>query len=155
MSVAEAEYFLTCATDNRQAGLATPALATSILQTANVLADSGVWRLRTAVIMPDHVHLLLTLGKSDDLPAAMRRFKGCTVPLLRSAGLRWQRGYFDHRLRTGEDRYPIFHYIYLNPYRSGLIRTDQKWIGYFCVDDDWSWFRELTANACPHPEWLL
>jgi hypothetical protein len=74
--------------------------------------------------------------------------------VLRSEGLRWQRGYFDHRLRPDEDRLPVFLYLYLNPYRAGLLATSDLWSGYYCRPDDWAWFAPLTDEGSPMPEWL-
>jgi hypothetical protein len=76
------------------------------------------------------------------------------TPALRRSGLKWQDGFYEHRLREAEDVLPVFLYIYLNPYRAGLIPTDQTWPGYYCAPDDWKWFGHQTANAMPQPEWL-
>jgi len=125
-----------------------------IFGVAEKLTDQGAWRLRTAVVMPDHVHLLFVLGETADLASAVRLFKGRLAPTLRMAGLKWQRGYFDHRLRAGEDRLPVFRYVFLNPYRAALVRLDERWPGYFCATEDWVWFKELTDEGGPFPEWL-
>ena len=113
------------------------------------------WTLRTVVIMPDHLHLLTVLGRVTELPAVVRLFKGRAAAVLRAVGLRWERGYFDHRLRKGEDRLPVFRYLFLNPYRAGLLQPNEKWPGYFCATNDWAWFGPLTEKECPLPEWLL
>ena len=104
--------------------------------------------------MPDHEHLLVTLSEDVDLATAVRLYRGRTSVILRTAGLRWQRGYFDHRLRPDEDRLPVFLYLFLNPYRAGLLPDSGKWAGYYCRPDDWVWFAPLTESGCPQPEWL-
>lgn len=43
------------------------------------------------MVMPDHTHLLVTLGDRTELSAAIRLFKGRLAPVLRNAGLCWQR----------------------------------------------------------------
>ena len=68
--------------------------------------------------------------------------------------MKWQEGFYEHRLRKTEDLLPVFLYVYLNPYRAGLISTDQTWPGYYCAPEDWIWFGVMTANAVPQPEWL-
>jgi hypothetical protein len=93
------------------------------------LGKEEVWRLHAAVVMPDHVHLLVAVGESTDLAGAVRLFKRRLTPLLRKSGLRWQQAYFDHRMRTAEDRLPVLLYIYLNPYRAGLLSQDERWPG--------------------------
>lgn len=127
----------------------------AVLAVAQKLMAEGAWSVRTAIIMADHVHLLIALGAQMELAAVMRLFKGRTAPALRASGMRWQRGYFDHRLRAGEDRLPVFRYLYLNPYRAGLIQMNEKWPGYFCAMDEWAWFASMTNQDCPLPEWLM
>lgn len=150
-----AEYFVTCCTGGRAPGLERAEVTSALVAESNKLADEGVWRMRSAVVMRDHVHLLVALGTKRSLPEAMRLFKGRTSPLLRRAGLGWQRGYFDHRMRGVEDRLPVFRYIFLNPYRAGLLHDDARWPGYFCCDEDWAWFAGLTKDEMPFPEWLM
>jgi putative transposase len=112
------------------------------------------WWMRTAVVMPDHLHLLVRLGHNVTLAEGMRLLKGRMPPTLRKAGLRWQDGYYEHRLRDKEDYLPIFLYIYLNPYRPGIVARDQIWPGYYCSAEDWAWFGALTDSDGPLPEWL-
>jgi putative transposase len=154
-SAGGAEYFLTINTHDRATGLSEPALGCAILSAAHRLTREGVWYLRCATVMPDHLHLLIVLGERIGLHDAIRLFKGRLAPVLRVAKLRWQRTYFERRLRMGEDRLPIFLYIYLNAYRAGLVTRDEKWLGYFCCLEDWQWFEPLTNSNCPFPEWLL
>jgi putative transposase len=149
-----AEYFLTFCTHGRQHGLTEQPLDSMIFGQAHRLTIESDWFLRTAVIMPDHLHLLATLGGGSDLSKIVRLFKGRLTPVLRTVNLRWQRAYFDHRLRADEDRLPLFLYIFLNPCRAGLVRPDQAPTNYFCAKDDWNWFGSLTNSACPFPEWL-
>lgn len=150
----DAEYFLTLCTQDRQSGLSAPPLATAILSAAHRLTNEGHWHLRTATVMPDHLHLFIALGEHTELSSAIRLFKGRLTPALRTAELRWQRACFDHRLRPDEDRLPVFLYIFLNPYRANLLQSPAPWPAYYCTPEDWSWFEPLTNATCPYPEWL-
>lgn len=114
----------------------------------------NVCHIRTLVLMPDHIHLLMTVGPKADLSEAMRLFKGPLTPLLRQQGLQWQESFYDHRLRATDELLPTFLYIFLNPYRSGLIAAGQKWPWYECASEDWQWFGGMTNDALPFPEWL-
>jgi hypothetical protein len=97
---------------------------------------------------------LVELGTKVSLGQAMRFFKGRTSPALRETGLAWQPAYYDHRMRADESLAPVFRYIFLNPYRKGLLPVEQSWPGYWCSADDWSWFGPMTHDGGPIPEWL-
>ena len=42
-------------------------------------------------------------------------------------GVRWQRNFFDHRLRHDESLAEKFAYVCQNPLRAGLIRNELEW----------------------------
>jgi putative transposase len=154
-SQAHAEYFLTICTGARRAGLAIPAVATSILAEARSMTVDGTWTLNSAVVMPDHMHLLVTLGERLALAKAVQRLKAKTAGVLRSANITWERGFFDRHLRPDDERLPVFLYMYLNPYRAGLLPDSSKWPHYYCQEDEWTWFRDMLNADLPYPEWLL
>lgn len=104
--------------------------------------------------MPDHIHLLVTLGEKRGLSEAVRLFKGPLTPAVRNAQARWQPSFYDHRLRATEDLLPVFLYIFMNPYRANLCPANQGWAGYYCCAEDWAWFGLMTHESCPEPEWL-
>jgi REP element-mobilizing transposase RayT len=119
------------------------------------MADDGTWILLCAVIMPDYLHLLVVLGERLTLGKAVQRLKAKTSARLRVAGLAWERSFFDRQMRPGDDRLAVFRYIYLNPYRAGLLTVSEPWPHYYCRDEEWSWFRGLLHVDRPYPEWLL
>lgn len=110
--------------------------------------------VRTAVVMPDHLHMLVRLEQGSTLAECMRLLKGRMSPILRECDLKWQDGFYEHRLRENEEHLAVFLYIYLNPYRAHLVSKDQVWPGHFCSEEDWAWFGEMTDSASPQPEWL-
>jgi REP element-mobilizing transposase RayT len=82
------------------------------------LVQSLAW-----VVMPDHLHWLVTL-QSGDLPTLMRCIKGRSAisinRALCSQGQLWQKGFYDHALREDEDLQTVARYIVANPLRAGL-----------------------------------
>ncbi len=73
--------------------------------------DGNTIDLHTAVVMPDHVHLLFTprhnaLGWTLSLPEIMRRIKGASARRVNQAmgttGPVWLQESFDHVLRSHE-----------------------------------------------------
>ena len=152
LSLAGATYFLTICTEGQRVGLEAPVLTAEILA---MTRDSACgWEVRSGAIMPDHVHLVVRLKESSVLPGAIRLFKGRTSVSLRRHQLKWERGYYDHRLRCDEDVWPVLLYVFLNPYRANLLPVSEPWSGYYCCPEDWEWFGPRTNQACPFPEWL-
>lgn len=114
----------------------------------------GTWQVDAEVIMPDHVHYLFELGPRLPLGRTIARLKGKTASALQAAGLAWQSGYFDHRVRDSESMLPVLCYILLNPVRAGLTDRGESWSGYHCSPAVWSWFKEYADEAVVEPAWL-
>lgn len=153
-SASGVEYFVTFNLATGSSGLHQPTAKVAIEAEERALEAAGAWHIRTRVIMPDHIHLLFVLGDTFPLAECLRRFKGRLSLVLRTHGLRWQAGFYEHRMRVGKDRLPVFLYILLNPYRAKLLPPNERWPGYFCAKEDWAWFGSLTNESAPVPEWL-
>ncbi len=105
------------------------------------------YELIAAVVMPDHVHLLLTPRLEDALApfrlaALMSGIKGSSAHSVNKAmgrrGPLWQDESFDHVLRSDEDARQVGEYISLNPVRKGLAETPE---GY-----PWLWRRWVEGE---------
>lgn len=153
-SASNAEYFLTFCTAGRKRGLDSPAASSALSTEWGMTENDGCWTVRCAVIMPDHVHLLIVLGHKLPLGRCVARLKSRTTPTLRLTALEWQSGYFDRRLRREENLLPYFLYLYLNPYRAGLVDMNSRWPGFFCRFEDFAWFSPLLNAGLPEPAWL-
>jgi len=155
-SMQGAEYFLTVCTNERKTGLTTPQVVEAILGEVRAMEADETWQMRCLVVMPDHFHLLMVLGERLTLGKSIARLKAKTARAMETEDneLKWERGYFDRRVRADDDRLPLFLYIYLNPYRAELCRRNEQWPWYFCSEKDWNWFKGLLAEDCPWPEWL-
>lgn len=150
-----AEYFLTLCTDGRQRGLTQSPAAEAIMGEFHAMETDESWNVRCAVIMPDHLHVLVILGERLSLGKSVQRVKAKTSAVLRAQGIAWERGFFDRKLRPDDDRLAIFRYVYLNPYRAQLVSVTQDWPHYHCREEDWRWFRDYLHDERPYPEWLL
>lgn len=153
-SAPQTEYFLTFNLRERDGSARLHDLRDGVFAEAFRLESAGHWLVRTMVVMPDHLHLLVVLLGDCELSKVIRSLRGRLAPLLRLNALHWQDGFYDRRLREQDDRAPIFLYIFLNPYRAGLIERNERWPAYYCRPEDWAWFGELTDADCPMPEWL-
>ena len=97
--------------------------------------------LHAFVIMPEHLHLLLTPTQS--LEYALQIVKGGYSRKLRQdtdrAGDVWQRGFTDHRIRNSEDFLVRKEYLENNPVARGLSSSPK--------DYRWSSAYKLTSAA--------
>ena len=95
--------------------------------------------LLASVVMPDHVHLLLTALRDENgwpfpLLEIMQSLKGTTAHrinrLLYRCGPVWEEESFDHVLRSDESLKEKIEYIRQNPVRAGLVQKpeDYRWL---------------------------
>lgn len=84
----------------------------------------GKYRLHEFVVMPDHFHVLLTVGSEMTIEKAVQFIKGgFAFRAARELGFRapvWQRGFSDVRVNDGEGFEKIREYIRNNPVKRGL-----------------------------------
>lgn len=129
-SVAGARYFITLVTKDRSSGLTDPSVRDEIHNRWRMLHKSSDFEFHCGTVMPDHVHYIFTLGERLELPRLIAKFKSLSRLVLRDSGLEWQDNYFDHRLRSEASMEPFVRYVFLNPYRKGLISVDEEWSGW-------------------------
>jgi len=101
------------------------------------LKENGIkFDLHAAVVMPDHIHLLLSPltdqdGWSFSLPQIMHAIKGVSARkinlLLDRHGPVWQEEFFDHVLRSNDSLTEKANYICQNPLRSGLVKAESEY----------------------------
>jgi len=83
------------------------------------------------VIMPDHVHLLLTPVAARSLAKILQGLKGFTARQINGClgrkGAFWQDESFDHLIRNEQDWLDKFTYIHDNPVKAGLVNRPQDY----------------------------
>ena len=95
--------------------------------------------LHAVVVMPDHVHLLLTPLRDENgwpfpLVDILQCFKGTTAhrinKLLQTSGPVWEEESFDHVLRSDESLKEKCEYIRQNPVEARIVRNpeDYQWL---------------------------
>src|SRR5437660_406202 len=87
-------------------------------------AERGTWYLHLMLLMPDHLHALIGLDGDASLSYTIGSFKRATTKF---AAAKWQRNFFDHRLRHDESFSEKAEYIRNNPVRAGLVRLASEW----------------------------
>jgi len=85
--------------------------------------------LHEFVIMPDHLHLLLTPGADISLERALQLIKGGFSYRLGKAktGLIWQESFTNHRIRDEHDYERHAGYIRMNPVRARLVERPEMY----------------------------
>lgn len=135
--ISNPRYFVTICTESRRAILATDAVSTVLCEEWKSALDRHNWAVGSYCIMPDHVHFFCTDGdRGTRLSEFIGKWKEWTVKrLAREAGLSgpiWQKGFFDHLLRSAESYSEKWDYVRNNPVRAGLIDRSEDWpfLGY-------------------------
>ncbi len=92
---------------------------------------TGKFQLHDFVIMPDHLHLLMTLPGDVTIEKAMQLVKGgFSYRLKRDFGYQgevWQRGFSEVRIRDGQSFSQHRAYIAQNPVKAGLVDSAERW----------------------------
>lgn len=123
-------YFVTACTAARKKILANTEIHEAFVIFARQAEGYGVYVGRY-VIMPDHLHLFAALSVRDvSLSSWLKSLKNALSKSLRARNVvapHWQKGFFDHVLRSNESYAAKWEYVRLNPIRGGLVRTPDEW----------------------------
>ena len=125
-------YFITVNCQERGVNKLCEATASErIFESVRHRNATGIWFVRIFLLMPDHAHSLISFPPEKRMSDIIRDWKRWTSRL---CDITWQRGWFDHRLRSDESEREKADYILNNPVRAGLIEDKEKW--------PWVWMPE-------------
>jgi putative transposase len=92
------------------------------------------------VVMPEHVHLLISEPPRKTLADALKSLKqGVSRRLIGEAEHFWQKRYYDFNIRNREQFVEKLRYIHRNPVQRGLCERAEEW--------EWSSFLQY-ATGC-------
>ena len=118
-------YFVAFSTFQRTRLFVVEAYARLFLKTVYGYKRQGSFQLHAFVVMPEHVHLLITPEMT--LERAVQLIKGGYSHNFGSEFGRkkevWQRGFTDHRIRDAADFELHRGYIHQNPVKRGLVQN--------------------------------
>ena len=123
-------YFLTLCVRDRKRVFDDHELVNALLGVLGKTCAAHSFVVYADCFMPDHLHLILVAeGATSELRRMVRAFKGAGAALARKRGVSslWQKGYYDHVLRSGESLDQAAWYVFLNPIRAGLAKTLHAW----------------------------
>jgi len=119
------DWFITIACAPRGLNqLAKPEVKEAIAGAIEHYSKANRLEPRVWVAMPDHLHLIAKFDHRRGMAATLTSFKR---HLAGSAGVRWQRGFFDHRLRSATEVEAKSMYVRMNPVRAGLVAHPEDW----------------------------
>jgi len=122
---AGALYFVTiCGVPRGQNQFAKPDTWKAMCDSAEFFHARHRWHVALLLAMPDHVHGLIGFPKEEEIRRVVAAWKHY---LTHAIHLTWQRDFFDHRLRSHEDRDENAAYIRMNPVRAGLVDRFEDW----------------------------
>jgi putative transposase len=124
MEDSERTFFVTTVTWKRVPIFRSETRARLLIDVLLHYRDQGKYLLHEFVVMPDHLHLLLTPSTEVSLERAMQFIKGgYSFRLRKEEKIQiWQESFTNHRIRDLEDFSIHAEYIRLNPMRSHLAR---------------------------------
>lgn len=118
-------FFITSGTYNRRRLFQVERNAELFLETLHHYRTEGRYSLHAFVVMPDHIHLLLTPHES--LERTVGIIKGGFSHRIASNFPIWQRGFTDHRIRDTADFNIRRNYIHQNPVSGRLCETAEAY----------------------------
>ncbi|HYG89521.1 MAG TPA: transposase [Azospirillum sp.] len=135
-------YFFTVVTDGR-APLFSDAVCIDLLRASfRSVRERHPFIIDAIVVLPDHLHTIWTLPKTDDdyvtrwglikatfarnCPAEFKRKPDAARTRRRETAI-WQRRYWEHRIRDERDLAAHIDYIHWNPVKHGYAQAASDW----------------------------
>lgn len=138
-------FFVTAVTEQRRRLFQVNRNAELFLEVLNDQRAKRRMHIHAFVVMPDHIHLLLTPAADVSLEKSMQYVKGNYSFRLKSGRDVWERGYNEERVASRDAYERLSGYIEQNPVRAGLAESA---IGFV-----WS-SAGRKATVDPTPAWF-
>ena len=127
--VADPIFFITFCTWRKSPLLACRDIDNAFCQAAHD-AQAHTIAVGQYMIMPDHIHCFIRIGRDGRIGLAVKALKRSITKVVHStqADVRvWQEGFFDHVLRSAESYSEKWEYVRANPVRAGLVKHVEEW----------------------------
>jgi putative transposase len=148
MSLAPQElrtYFTTFSTAGRRRLFQVERNAELMVDTLRTYRTEGRFSLHAFVVMPDHVHALITPATEVSLEKAIQFMKGGFSFRLKSKFEVWERGHFDKRVPDKQAYGACIKYIHGNPVAARLTAEEGGYVFSSAARPD---------EVDPVPEWF-
>ncbi len=151
-----ATYFFTFVTYNRAPVFANPTARKLLHIVMNQVKTRMPFELVAICLLPDHVHMLITLPEKEaNYSIRIREIKRLfTITYRKEIGMQfersesrlnkheatvWQRRFWEHTVRDTKDLQNHFDYIHFNPVKHGLVTAVEDW--------EWSSFHRYVEKG--------
>ena len=133
-------HFVTFSCYDRLPKLATPRARTVFEQSLEQTRRSYGFCVTGYVVMPEHVHLLVTEPECRPLATALQALKQSVARTLalRAGEPFWLARYYDFNVYTKAKRIEKLRYLHRNPVTRGLVAKPEDW--------EWSSFRHYATG---------
>ena len=151
-----ASYFVTIKCWQSRAVFQVPENAEIPIESLFHYRDRKDYVLHEFVVMPDHLHLLLTPSATTSLEKAIQLIKGGSshrIHKVRNQRMEiWQVGFYDWTIRDYNDWQARVEYIHDNPVRAKLVQKPEDWpyssaSGKFILDPIPDKYLQLSSGA--------
>ena len=132
-------------------------------ETLEVLRERHGFDLFGYVLMPEHVHLLLSEPTRQSLATTLGVLKGETSKRLKGERVQfWQRRYYDFNVLTYQKYTEKLKYLHRNPVKRGLVASPEDWPwssfrhylhgeqGRVEIESEWTWNRRERLAVPPN-----
>jgi REP element-mobilizing transposase RayT len=146
--------FLTLFTTGRQPWLGVPRTRDVFLAVLRAWHMERSGRILAVQAMPDHVHVLLESGRGTDVAQVVSRWRAA---VRRGAGYAqtFENKFRDHSLGPAESAEDYAQYMFMDPYRQGLVKENESWAGWWLPEGSTLIFTAaLIGRGVPPKEWL-
>ncbi|WP_238398601.1 transposase [Edaphobacter sp. 12200R-103] len=134
-------HFITFSCYQRLPYLRNPTVRDQFVQSLEKIRTRYDFLVHGYVVMPEHVHLLVSEPNEATLATAIQALK-LSVSVQQGRTRFWQKRYYDFNVFTEDKRIEKLRYIHRNPVTRGLVAKPEDW--------KWSSFRRWkTAEDVP------
>ena len=129
--IPEAIYFVTSKTHRNRKFFMDEKNAQTLLNCINNFRKEGRYLLLAFVIMPDHLHIILSPDGEEEISKIMHSIKrGCARLINQMWSSKepvWQRSFYERIIRDEKEFWEKVNYIYNNPVKSGLVESPEDY----------------------------
>jgi putative transposase len=132
------DHFITFSCHERKPYLATPAARNTFLDSLELARKRHRFEVLGYVVMPEHVHLLLSEPPDGPLATALLSIKLSVSKRLTQRPF-WTARYYDFNVFTHNKRVEKLKYMHRNPIARGLVDNPEDW--------PWSTYSSYKSNT--------